>query len=243
MGFEKSELRYLVNELKKIFAKKSDVDLIKSVIDTPPVYTKPLVSLSITPNTIKHKEEIDINLTPKFIQNDAGPLTSMSISRDGVEIFVSDTLETYTDKIQKNNGEVVTYTLKVTYEEGEIKNSTLGVPYPDNKIESGSISTSSNVKSYAVSYYGVSEEFNVNNLNEFFITNKNYTFNNINITDSRFIYMYPSSFGDITSIKDANNFEYINSYEKQVITYNEISYNVYMMRDSVTISNFKQIFS
>ena len=56
--------------------------------------------------------------------------------------------------------------------------------------------------------------------------------------------MYPSSFGKLTSIKDANNFEYINSYTLLEITYNDVAYNVYVLTDAVTVEGgFKQAFS
>ena len=63
------------------------------------------------------------------------------------------------------------------------------------------------------------------------------------MTKQRSVYMYPQSFGALTSIKDSNNFEYINSYTRSEMAYNEVEYYVYILTDSVTITGFKQIFN
>ena len=55
--------------------------------------------------------------------------------------------------------------------------------------------------------------------------------------------MYPQSFGTLTSIKDANNFDYINSYTRSTLSYNGVDYYVYILTDPVTITGFKQIFN
>jgi hypothetical protein len=55
--------------------------------------------------------------------------------------------------------------------------------------------------------------------------------------------MYPSSYGELSSIKDANNFDYINSYKLVKMMHNEVEYNVYILKDPVKINGFKQIFA
>ena len=64
-----------------------------------------------------------------------------------------------------------------------------------------------------------------------------------NLSNQRSCYAYPASFGDLTSIKDANNFEYISSYTKTNVTIDGTSYNVYTLTDPVTASGFKQIYA
>ena len=72
---------------------------------------------------------------------------------------------------------------------------------------------------------------------------KKYT-GNYALDNQKTVYMYPASFGTIESIKDANNFEYINSYTFTTIQYDDVLYNVYVLTDAVTVEgNFKQIFS
>lgn len=72
---------------------------------------------------------------------------------------------------------------------------------------------------------------------------KAFTYNNIVLNDERICYAYPVSFGNLTSIKDANNFEYISSYTKYTMTIDSVSYNVYVLTDPITATGFKQIYS
>ena len=63
------------------------------------------------------------------------------------------------------------------------------------------------------------------------------------LSNQRSCYCYPASFGNLTSIKDANNFEYISSYTKTNVTVDDVSYNVYTLTDPVTASGFKQVYA
>ena len=49
--------------------------------------------------------------------------------------------------------------------------------------------------------------------------------------------------GNLSSIKDANNFEYLNSYTKSTVMIDGTNYNVYVLTDPVTISGAKQIYA
>ena len=63
------------------------------------------------------------------------------------------------------------------------------------------------------------------------------------LSNQKSCYCYPTSFGNLTSIKDANNFEYIGSYTKTSVTVDGVSYNVYTLTDPVTATGFKQIYA
>lgn len=63
------------------------------------------------------------------------------------------------------------------------------------------------------------------------------------LSNQRSCYCYPASFGNLSSIKDANNFEYIGSYTKTTVTVSGTAYNVYTLTDPVTAASFKQIFA
>lgn len=63
------------------------------------------------------------------------------------------------------------------------------------------------------------------------------------LSNQRSCYAYPASFGNLTSIKDANNFEYLSSYTKTNVTVDGTSYNVYTLTDPVTASGFKQVYA
>ena len=62
------------------------------------------------------------------------------------------------------------------------------------------------------------------------------------LSNQRSCYCYPASFGNLTSIKDANNFEYLASYTKTNVTVDGVSYNVYTLTDPVTATGFKQVY-
>lgn len=59
------------------------------------------------------------------------------------------------------------------------------------------------------------------------------------LNNQRSCYCYPASFGNLSSIKDANNFEYLASYTKTTVG----DYFVYTLTDAVTATGFKQVYS
>lgn len=64
-----------------------------------------------------------------------------------------------------------------------------------------------------------------------------------NLNNQKICYAYPKSFGALTAIKDANNFEYLQSYTRVELTIWDETYYVYILTDPVTIDSFKQIYS
>lgn len=65
----------------------------------------------------------------------------------------------------------------------------------------------------------------------------------VTMNDQRTCIAYPASMGNISSIKDTNNFEYINSFTKTTDTINGETYNIYVLTDAVTAQNFKWTFN
>ena len=63
------------------------------------------------------------------------------------------------------------------------------------------------------------------------------------LSNQRSCYCYPASFGNLTSIKDANNFEYLSSYTKTTVAVDGVEYNVYTLTDPVTATGFKQVYA
>lgn len=72
---------------------------------------------------------------------------------------------------------------------------------------------------------------------------KGFTWNNINLNYQKMVYAYPQYFGALTSIKDANNFEYINSYTRYSVTLGSVDYYVYVLNNPTTITDAKQTYS
>lgn len=79
---------------------------------------------------------------------------------------------------------------------------------------------------------------------------KGLTWSGATLNDERYCYLYPSGLGDLSNIKDGNNFEYLTngSTIKSTITIKSASgasaqYLVYILKDPVTGTNFKFIYS
>lgn len=71
---------------------------------------------------------------------------------------------------------------------------------------------------------------------------KSYT-GTTSLNNQRTVYAYPKQFGALTSIKDANNFDYINSYTRSELEINNETYYVYVLTDPTSITTFKQIYA
>lgn len=85
-------------------------------------------------------------------------------------------------------------------------------------------------------------EDNIKALNKIIKDSKSYTATT-ELDNQKTCYAYPAQFGQLTAIKDANNFDYINSYTlSQVKVYDELYY-IYLLTDATTITNFKQMYS
>lgn len=55
----------------------------------------------------------------------------------------------------------------------------------------------------------------------------------------KILYCYPNEFGDINSIKDQNQFEIKESFQRNAVTIDSILYNVYILKDASTVDNYK----
>lgn len=73
----------------------------------------------------------------------------------------------------------------------------------------------------------------------------------VTLKAQRYVYAYPKSLGDLSSIKDVNGFEYYyegwegSGFKKTEVTVDSVPYNVYYLDEICTISspNYKYIFS
>ena len=76
--------------------------------------------------------------------------------------------------------------------------------------------------------------------------NKNNTFTYTANNQHPFV-AFPTSYGNLTSIKDSSNLEYIGDFVKTTMNLNvtggTVSYNIYVLKDPTDISNYKFIFS
>lgn len=232
-------------EREQLEKNTSDIANILTIIDTPPIYTQPSLSLSINPSTIQHNTDTNIIVESTFVKNDAGDIINYTLLRNGEIIFTDTMISQYTDVVKINHNESVSYSAIVGYSDGVIKDTLLGIPYPDTSIKAGDITSSGNARAYALSYYGVVDTNAINDisgLSSRLSTSKSYTYT-VNLMEQHIVYIYPKTFGALTSIKDSNNFDYINSYTRSTALFDGVEYYVYILTDPVTISGFKQIFN
>lgn len=236
-----------IEQREQLEKNTSDISTILDIVDTPPTYIKPTLSISLDTGTLEHNKATSVTITPNFKQNDAGLVSKYVLYKNGTEIFNSTTISAYTDSATINHNGSITYSATATYDDGPIKNTLLGIPYPSTSIKAGSVSASGIIRAYALSYYGIINsstitENDISSLSSGLSTSKSFT-HTVNLSEQRIVYMYPQSFGSLTSIKDANNFDYINSYTRTTLTYDGVDYYVYILTDPVTITGFKQIFN
>ena len=236
-----------IEQREQLEKNTSDISTILDIVDTPPTYIKPTLSISLNTGTLEHNKATSVTITPNFKQNDAGSVSKYVLYKNGTEIFNNTTVSAYTDSATINHNGSISYSATATYGDGPIKNTLLGIPYPSTSIKAGSVSASGIIRAYALSYYGIINsstitENDISSLSSRLSSSKSHTYT-VNLAEQRIVYMYPQSFGTLTSIKDANNFDYINSYTRTTLSYNGVDYYVYILTDPVTITGFKQIFN
>ena len=236
-----------IEQREQLEKNTSDISTILDIVDTPPTYIKPTLSISLNTGTLEHNKATSVTITPNFKQNDAGSVSKYVLYKNGTEIFNNTTVSAYTDSATINHNGSISYSATATYGDGPIKNTLLGIPSPSPSIKAGSVSASGIIRAYALSYYGIINsstitENDISSLSSRLSSSKSYTYT-VNLAEQRIVYMYPQSFGTLTSIKDANNFDYINSYTRTTLSYNGVDYYVYILTDPVTITGFKQIFN
>ena len=236
-----------IEQREQLEKNTSDISTILDIVDTPPTYIKPTLSISLNTGTLEHNKATSVTITPNFKQNDAGSVSKYVLYKNGTEIFNNTTVSAYTDSATINHNGSISYSATATYGDGPIKNTLLGIPYPNTSIKAGSVSASGIIRAYALSYYGIINsstitENDISTLSSRLATSKSFTYT-VNLAEQRIVYMYPQSFGTLTSIKDTNNFDYINSYTKTTLSYDSVDYYVYILTDPVTITGFKQIFN
>ena len=72
-------------------------------------------------------------------------------------------------------------------------------------------------------------------------TSRTYTRTGIEMNDAHIMYAYPASFGNLTSITDAMNFQYLSdSYIKYAIVIDGINYLLYILKSAASVNDFTQ---
>ena len=227
-----------INTLDEKFKK------LENMLDEPASYTRPTASITASKTLIESGVSTSITVTPKFNKNDAGEMTACII--EGSPSGNKGDLSAFTDNLNLSHNQTVTYKFTVNYAEGPKKTTSMG-NVDNNNIKAGTISATTQVRAVAASYYGAINgaellESDISTLTKTTRSSKDSTVT-YNLNNQRSVYMYPSSFGTISSIKDANGFDYIDSYSLVKMTYKEVEYNVYLMKEPTTITGFRQTFA
>lgn len=154
---------------------------------------------------------------------------SNTVTPDAVLVNGKGVSSSVTSKVFEGVTESTTYTVKATKDGTTVQGSTNAVfvnPSYFGAVGAGFTPTESAIKALTK---------NVKNT-------KNYT-GNISLTHQKVCYAYPKSMGALTAIRDANNFEYLQSYTRSEVTVWDETYYVYVLTDPVTIDTFRQIYS
>ena len=185
-------------------------------------------------------------------------LFPLSISVSGGGLYEKRTTQTITVKwtIKEGSNTVTPDTLSVNNEsvsvsttskvfEGVTGNTTYTVKATKNGV---TVQGSTSVIFVNPSYFGaVGADFTptedaIKTLAKSVKSTKSYT-GSVSLENQKTCYAYPKSMGALTTIKDANNFEYLQSYTRSEVTVWNETYYVYILTDPVTIDTFKQIYS
>lgn len=188
---------------------------------------------------------INAELFPLSISVSGGGLFEKRTEQTiNVEFHLYEGSEEVTAESANINGEVVTGSNGKTYS-GVTTNTT----YTVTVVKDGqTLKGSTSVTFVNPSYFGVVSanfmptEDAIKALTKSVKNGRGYT-GTVNLNNQKTCYAYPKSFGALTAIKDANNFEYLQSYTRVELTVWDEIYYVYVLTDPVTIDSFKQIYS
>lgn len=171
-----------------------------------------------------------------------------SLSKSAVEVGQESTIVANVKVMRKGvdvtadaditiNGEHTT-SFVVTPEETGTLNFALvveyeGLSYADTKTVAVTYKT----------YYGsvspsfIPDEEVIKGLSSVVIPTNKYKVSGINLAYEKFVYAYPISKGELTTITDENGYELIDSYSRSVVAIDEIEYYCYVLTNPITISN------
>lgn len=185
-------------------------------------------------------------------------LFPLSISVSGGGLYEKRTTQTITVKwtIKEGSNTVTPDTLSVNNESVSVSTTskvfegvTGNTTYTVKAVKNGTtVQGSTSVTFVNPSYFGAVDagftptEDAIKALAKSVKSTKSYT-GSVSLENQKTCYAYPKSMGALTAIKDANNFEYLQSYTRSEVTVWNEAYYVYVLTDPVTIDTFKQIYS
>ena len=183
------------------------------------------VSLNATPTIAEVGVSTKIELAWNVTRRGGDVADESEMTLNGEEVF--STAKDVT--INESTPKTLTYTLKATYEGmTESASKQVSVVYP--------------------SYFGsvgadwTPTETTVRALSKSLQTSRASTHTGISTSNGKIAYCYPASFGKLTSVKDGNGYEVIDSYTLWTVDVGGVSYNCYLLTTPVTSSGVTQIY-
>lgn len=177
-------------------------------------------------------------------------LSLVSVKPTTINFYINGTLV----NTQPFTNGVATYTYNYTTTINTDTTALTELVYGNNQ----KINTQRSIKFIYPSYVGVTTLDNLDNTSATALISsftkllkdtRSYTWNNIEVDDERFCYMYPKSYGPLTSIKDGNGFSQLDSYTQYTVSItspsdgNVVDYYAYLLTDAVGGDGFTQIYS
>ena len=146
--------------------------------------------------------------------------------------------------LTRNTKGNIVITGKVDFAEGPQPKDSNNANY-QTPLAAGSVTASKTIKFIQAFYYGASNSTTVDSLTGLskLVQEKGTKTVNITTANQHLTFIYDSSYGDLTSIKDANNFELLDGWTKTTKEIDGLSYNVYVANSATTDTNAKFIFS
>lgn len=214
--------------------------IIRDILTT---YSKPKVTLGISPSTTIY-DKVKDSLNAITIKAN---VTKQTDDISEVRFYVNGTLVN-TDTAHPNGGQV-----SYVHNFSTPQNTTfvVKVEVEDTNGASSKVSAQTTINFINKTYYGyikentVIDETVIKSLNSTLKNSLGYKYTGITTpgTDLYHIVLcYPKSFGTISSIKDALNFEYIQDYTASDITVDGADYVLMKLNNPVSVSDFMQDF-
>lgn len=202
----------------------TDIEINKIKEQIADITFKPITINYFRSNLSKTVYEKDVEKINNCVFTWNTSVTPKTINLTDCSVKISDTSYTYSSTISDTK----TFTLSVTDTKNNIKSSSI---------------TFSFVHPF---YYGTFSD----SLTEAKIKSgtklvelKNNKTLKFSYTDMKLFYSYPKEYGILKSIKDNNGFDYINDFDKEEITINNIPYYVYKIKDKSSINNMNFTFN
>jgi hypothetical protein len=215
------------NEVKQVVNANADTleAMANSVAELDMIVNPLTASLSVSPNIAEVGSTVNVTLNWSYNMD----ITSQSMTKNSANFPIALADRSKADSLTASTPSTFTYALSAAK---NLKTKT----------------ASASVNFVYASYHGIVSSLtpsasDILALTKVVKNGKGYTVNGINLTNARYAYAYPVSFGALTAIKDANNFEYLQSYTQTTININGVSYYLYVLTSPVTISNFRQAYS